>query len=276
MFALKHFHDQPKDFSMSIELGNIDITEKDGVFTIEVGRLDDATHEGLAKVFRLAHESDADVVVLTGKDRSFLNPMNYDIEWVKHLAVYNDMLKIFKEAEDIVRDIVNCEKPTIAKVFAPGAHSLGASIALACDFVVAADDATFSDPHLSGFGVVPGDGGSLVWPTRIGLSRAREFLMLDRIATAQEALDIGLINRSVPVDQVDAEVDGIVAKLQSYDQVGVKFTKRWLNQYMRQNMNVAGMGSLYAEGMVFSHDDFAEKVDAYAKMLAEQGDYKES
>lgn len=49
------------------ELGNIEIIEKDGVFTIEIGRLDDATHTGLAKVFRLAHESSADVVVITGK-----------------------------------------------------------------------------------------------------------------------------------------------------------------------------------------------------------------
>lgn len=257
-------------------LGNIDIREENGVLTIEVGRLDDATHEGLAKVFRLAHESSADVVVLTGKDRSFLNPMNYDVEWVKHLAVYKDMLKIFKEAEDIIRDIINCEKPTIAKVFAPGAHSLGASIALACDFVVAAEDASFSDPHLSGFGVVPGDGGSLVWPTRIGLGRAREFLMLDRVATAKEALDIGLINRCVHFDQVDAEVDKMVTKLQSYDKVGTKFTKRWLNQYMRHAMNVSGMGSLYAEGMVFSHEDFAKKVEAYAASLQQQHGYVEA
>ena len=41
--------------------------------------------------------------------------MNYNIEWVKHLAVYKDMLKIFKEAEDIVRDIINCEKPRLLK-----------------------------------------------------------------------------------------------------------------------------------------------------------------
>jgi enoyl-CoA hydratase len=265
-----------EEFTVVNNLGNIDITEEKGVFTIEVGRLDDATHEGLAKVFRLAHESDADVVVLTGKDRSFLNPMNYDIEWVKHLAVFKDMLKIFKEGEEIIRDLINCEKPTIAKVFAPGAHSLGASIALGCDFVVAAEDASFSDPHLSGFGVVPGDGGSLVWPTRIGLGRAREFLLLDRVATAKEALDIGLINRCVPVDKVDAEVDAIVKKLQSYDQVGVKFTKRWLNQYMRQAQNIAGMGSLYAEGMVFSNEDFALKVEAYAKLLQDQDGYKEA
>ena len=98
--------------------------------------------------------------------------------------------------------------------------------------------------------------------------------MLDRVATAKEALDIGLINRCVPVDQVDAEVNNIVAKLQSYDPVGTKFTKRWLNQYMRHSMNITGMGSLYAEGMVFSHEDFAKKVQGYAATLQEQGGYK--
>ena len=94
----------------------------------------------------------------------------------------------FREAEDILRDQINCDKPTIAKVYAPGAHSMGASIALACDFVYASDDATFSDPHLSGFGVPPGDGGALLWPARIGLSRAREFLMTDRLVHGEGSL----------------------------------------------------------------------------------------
>ena len=112
---------------------------------------------------------------------------------------------------------MGCEKPTIAKVFAPGAHSLGASVALACDFVYAADDATFCDPHLSGFAVPPGDGGALLWPSRIGLTRAREFLMTDKVCTAQEAVDIGLINRAVPADELDGEVAALVEKLLSFD-----------------------------------------------------------
>lgn len=84
--------------------------------------------------------------------------------------------------------------------------------------VYAADDATFSDPHLSGFAVPPGDGGALLWPARIGLTRAREFLLTDRVAIADEAVEIGLINkRPVPAESLDAEVDALVAKLKSYD-----------------------------------------------------------
>lgn len=252
------------------DFGQIHVSIDNDVFTIEIGGLDSATHAGLAKVFRAAHESDARVVVVTGKDRTFLNPTMYDIEWVKKLGIYQDMLQIFKEAEDIIRDALNVDKPTIAKVWAPGAHSLGASIALACDFVIAADDATFSDPHVSGFGVPPGDGGALLWPARIGLGRAREFLLLDRACTAKEAVEIGLINRAVPADELDEEVDQVVQKLLSFDQLGVRMTKKWLNQYLNQYMNVVGMGTLAAEGMVLASGNFAEKVDAYAKVLEQQ------
>ena len=256
------------------EFGKIEITETPDVFTIAIGGLDGATHAGLARVFRRAHESDSKVVVVTGQNDTFLAPEQYEFDWVKKLGIYDDMLKIFKEAEDIIRDAIGCEKPTIAKVYAPGAHSLGASIALSCDFVYASSDATFSDPHLSGFGVPPGDGGALLWPARIGLSRAREFLMLDRVATAEEAYDIGLINKVCAPDQLDAEVDALAQKLLSYDQLGLKMTKKWLNQYLHQNMNVVGMGTLFAEGMVLASGNFAQKTEAYGKQLEAEGKRK--
>lgn len=232
------------------EYGQIEITLENGVFTIEIGGLDGDTHRGIARSFRAAHESDeARVVVVTGKNRSFLNPSMYDVEWVKASAEPSNMRRMFKEAEDIIRDSIGCEKPTIAKVFAPGAHSLGASVALACDFVYAADDATFSDPHLSGFAVPPGDGGALLWPARIGLTRAREFLLTDKSCTAQEAVEIGLINKAVPADELDAEVDALIDKLLTYDPFALTMAKKWLNQYVQRDLNTVGLGALAAEGI---------------------------
>lgn len=232
------------------EYGLIDVTIENGVFTMEIGGLDGDTHRGISRAFRAAHESDeVRVVVVTGKDRSFLNPTMYNVEWVAASAEPENMWAMFKEAEDIIRDSVGCDKPTIAKVFAPGAHSLGASVALACDFVYAAEDATFFDPHLSGFSVVPGDGGALLWPSRIGLTRAREFLMTDKSCTAAEAVDIGLINKCVPADQLDGEVDALIEKLMSYDRMALNLTKKWLNQYVQRDINTVGLGALAAEGI---------------------------
>ena len=232
------------------EYGLIDVSLENGVFTMEIGGLDGDTHRGISRAFRAAHESEeARVVVVTGKNRSFLNPTMYNVEWVRASAEPENMWRMFKEAEDIIRDSVGCEKPTIAKVFAPGAHSLGASVALACDFVYAAEDATFFDPHLSGFAVVPGDGGALLWPSRIGLTRAREFLMTDKSCTAKEAVDIGLINKAVPAEALDGEVDALVQKLLSYDPNALNQTKKWLNQYVQRDINTVGVGALAAEGI---------------------------
>lgn len=257
------------------DFGQLDITNENGVFTIEVGGLDGPTHAGLSKIFRVANDSDADVVVITGKNRTFLNPTMYDQEWLhSHAGNIQQSLLTFKETDDTIRDLIACEKPTIAKVYAPGAHSLGGSIALGCDFVVAADDATFSDPHMSKWNSPPGDGGTLVWPMRIGLGRAKEFLMLDRECTAQEALDIGLITRAVPADQVEAEVDSIVQKLLSYNQFSVRATKKWLNNYMQHAQMLAGTGSLFAEGMaghVQSKSKVTQTFDEYGKELKERG-----
>ena len=245
--------------------GQIDVSIVDDVFTIEIGGLDAATHNGLSRVFRDAHDSDAKVVVVTDKNRTFLSPDKYDFNYVMSAAEHGPMLQMFKEGEAIIRDSISIEKPMVAKVYAPGAHSLGASIALACDFIYAADDATFSDPHVSGFAVPPGDGGALLWPARIGLTRAREFLLTDRVATAHEAVEIGLINKAVPADRLDAEVDALVAKLKSYDSFALKMSKKWLNQYVQHSMNTVGLGMLTAEGMLLA-----------GGALSKVGDYGES
>ena len=69
----------------------------------------------------------------------------------------------------------------------------------------------------------------------------------------------GLIWQAVPDDELDGAVDELVQKLLSYDPLGLKMTKKWLNQYLQQHMNVVGMGTLFAEGMVLASGDFAKK-----------------
>ncbi|MFB9858732.1 enoyl-CoA hydratase/isomerase family protein [Paenarthrobacter aurescens] len=229
------------------DYGDINFTIEDDVLTIEIGTIDGATHEGLARVFRDAHHSEAKIVVVTGKDRRFLSSDNFDFEWISTLDSYDKLEQLNREAEDILRYSILIEKPMIAKVYAPGAHGIGASIALACDFVYASSDATFSDNHLWGMGLPPGDGGSVLWPSRIGLSRAREFLMTDRVANAVEAVDMGLINKAVATEDLDVEVDQLVEKLKSYDYSALRMTKKSLNQYLQHTLLTVGLSTSSAQ-----------------------------
>lgn len=237
---------------MNYQIGKSDLHLEGDVFTIAIGGLDHDTHSGFARAFREASESNARVVVITGKNQTFLDPTMYDLAWMASINTDEARHSLLEDAEQLLRALIGIRQPTIAKVWAPGAHSLGASIALACDFVVAADDATFKDPHLSGYGIPPGDGGALLWPVRIGLGRAREFLLLDRECTATEAVEMGLINRAVPAPQLDGEVDKMIQKLCSFNQIGVRLTKKWLNQYVHLYMNTVGLGTLMSEAVVFT------------------------
>jgi enoyl-CoA hydratase len=73
----------------------------------------------------------------------------------------------------------------------------GCEIALACDFVIASEDARFGQPEIN-LGVMPGWGGTQRLPRRIGATRSREWILTGRTTTASEARDLGLVLEVVP------------------------------------------------------------------------------
>ena len=78
------------------------------------------------------------------------------------------------EARRIVFRMLECNKPIIARVNGH-AVGLGATIALLCAIIIAADHAKIGDPHVNA-GLVAGDGGALIWPQLVGFARAKEYL----------------------------------------------------------------------------------------------------
>jgi enoyl-CoA hydratase/carnithine racemase len=91
---------------------------------------------------------------------------------------------------------LDVQAPMIAAVNGPA--TVHAEMALLCDVVLAAPEATFQDsPHFP-IGVLPGDGVHVVWPMLLGMNRARYFLLTGQTITAPEALQLGLVNEIVP------------------------------------------------------------------------------
>ena len=105
------------------------------------------------------------------------------------------------EARRIVFRMLECDKPIIARVNGH-AVGLGATVALLCDIIIAAEHAKIGDPHVNA-GLVAGDGGALIWPQQIGFARAKEYLFTGDLMTATEAERVGLINHVVPAEQLD-------------------------------------------------------------------------
>ncbi len=222
--------------------------------------VDAAMHEELAHVFRdAADDPDSDVVVLTGAGAAF--SAGGDVAWFQAAIEGRAQRPSIREAKRIVFDLLELEKPLIAKVRGP-AVGLGCTIALMCDVIFADETAVFIDPHVK-VGVAAGDGGAVIWPHLVGAARAKEYLMTGDPVPAAEAERIGLINRVLPAAELDGAVEAFCAKLLSGAQAAIRHTKVAINLELKQRAAALLDASLSLEMQNFETADHREAVSAF-------------
>ena len=220
-----------------------------------------ALHEELSRIFYdAAADPAADVVVLTGAGRAFC--AGGDIDWMQEAI---DRPESFEdtaaEAKKIIFGLLDCEKPIVCRMNGD-AVGLGATIALFCDIVIAAEGARIGDPHVR-VGLVAGDGGAVIWPQLIGFARAKEFLMTGDLIAAPDAARIGLINHAVPAAELDAKVAGIVGKLVNGATKAIRWSKVTANIPLRQLAHSMMDASLAYEVVSNRSADHQEAVAAF-------------
>jgi len=228
--------------------------------------VDDDLDRDLARLFGdVAGDAATGVLVLTGAGRAF--SAGGDIE---HMQRMIDQPKRFIDstaaAKQIVFSLLDCPKPVIAKVNGP-AVGLGATIALLCDLIYAAEDAKIGDPHVK-VGLVAGDGGAVIWPQLIGYARAKEFLLTGDLLTGAEAARIGLINRALPAAQLDAVVDEMAQRLANGASRAIQWTKLSVNTALRQVAQQVMDTSLEYEARSNLTKDHQEAVKAFREKRA--------
>lgn len=189
-------------------------------------------HEDLAAVFAFAQaDPHSDVVLLSGAGRAFSAGGEF-----AHLARNAAEPHLFDEearlAKRIVFGMLDVDKPLVCKMNGH-AVGLGATVALLCDVVFAAEHAKIGDPHV-GVGLVAGDGGAALWAARIGLARAKEYLLTGDLLTAEKAAAIGLINHCVPAADLDAAVAAFCRKLLDGAPQAIRWTKMLTNLELKR------------------------------------------
>lgn len=241
---------------------------RDGrVLTITMNRpelLNAVSHElhgEMARVFfDAADDMESDIIVLTGAGRAF--SAGGDFEWLEK-QVRGDRVPFVQEAKTmrrIVMGLLDCPKPVIAKVNGD-AMGFGASVALLCDIVIAADDAKFADPHVR-LGLVAGDGGALIWPQLIGFNKAKHYLLTGDAISAVEAERCNLISFAVPPAELDAYVQKYAQKLARGAQSAIRYTKSVTNIALRQLFSSVFEAGVAYEGLATYTADFGEAVHA--------------
>ncbi len=191
-----------------------------GIATITLNRpdamnsLDIATKEELlAAIQRAASDTEARCVVVTGSGRAFC--VGQDLrEHITNMSS-KSLDEVWATVDDhyspIASGIATMEKPVIAAINGVAAGA-GMSMALACDWRVAADSASFTTAFI-GVGLSCDTGMSWTLPRVVGQTKAIELLLWPRTVDAPEALEIGLVNWVFPADRLAAEVADIAARL---------------------------------------------------------------
>ena len=126
--------------------------------------------------------------------------------------------------------LVALEIPVIAAVNGP-AVGAGATLALLSDIVLMAEHAYLAEPRVS-IGLVPGDGGAIVWPLLAGVPAARAYLFTGDRMPAEEAYRLGLVHRVVAGDSLLAEAMELADRLAGLSPHSVRATKRALNLHL--------------------------------------------
>jgi enoyl-CoA hydratase len=183
-------------------------------------------HFELSTVFRdIQRDDEAAVVVLTGADRGFSAGGNI-ASLIANLDDQERWQRGITEVRETICSMLDLDKPIIGRINGH-AMGLGSSLAVLCDITFAAENAKIADTHIK-LGLVPGDGGALIWPMLIGLPRAMEYLLTGDTLTATRAAEIGLINYAVPLEELDKRVFELADRLAAGPLNALYATKRAL------------------------------------------------
>ena len=183
-----------------------------------------------------------------------------DLDLVEDIAKdWETRIRVFKEARDLVYNIVNCSKPIVAAI---QGHAVGAglTVALLADISVAAPSARIMDGHTK-LGVAAGDHAVLVWPLLCGLAKAKYHLLLCEPVDGETAERIGLVSLCVPEEDVEERALEIARRLAAGSQAAIAHTKLALNNWLRA-AGPAFDASLALEFLDMTGPDVAEGVRA--------------
>ena len=239
---------------------------KDGVALMTINRPEvyNATnfklHNELSLIWLdLGKDDEVKVAVITGAGTAFSAGGDFDLIQ-ESIGNGKIIAGTMEEARDIVHNMINLDKPIISAIngVAVGA---GLAVALLADISIASEKARFTDGHVR-LGVAAGDHAAVIWPMLIGMAKAKYYLLTCEFLDGTEAERIGLVSQVVAHEELMDKAMDVAHRLASGSQQATSYTKRSLNQWLRQAEHTAFDYSLALEMLGFFGEDVQEGLDA--------------
>jgi enoyl-CoA hydratase/carnithine racemase len=157
-------------------------------------------------------------------------------------------------------------KPTIAAVNGP-ASGLGADTALACDFIMASEEASFTWSYINR-GIIPDGGGMYFLPRRVGLVKAKELIFSGRKVDIEEATQIGIVDRVSKADSLVSDAQAWAKELSKGSATALALGKTILNQTFEMTASQIFAQGSQAQGICYTSTEHRESVMAFLEKAA--------
>lgn len=239
---------------------------KDGVGTITLNRpevynaLNDGITFELQDVFKQISKDDAvRVVVLTGEGKAFCSGQDLKASSKQEKRSFIDSLH--KRYNPIIRAMRNLPKPIICRLNGVAAGA-GCSMALACDLIVAAEEAMMTEVFVN-IGLVLDSGSSYFLPRLIGSAKAFELSTMGSRIKGKEAYELGLVNKVVPLDQLDEAVKEYTDYYAKAPTKAIGMMKKMLNKSGNSTLEEMLEYEAFCQEIAGSSNDYKEGVSAF-------------
>lgn len=232
----------------------------------KLNALSEAVVRGLrASIARAAEDDEVKVVVLEGAGRAFSAGFDISEEVEQKVESSLDWHRVLSADVDMTMEVWSLPKPTVAAV--RGWCLAGAcELAMACDLIVCTEDAVFGEPEIRyGSGPV-----TLLMPFVLGQKKTNELLFTGDTIPAQEAFRLGLVNRVVAGDELDAAVDELVRRIAPTPLAVLRLTKMALQRaYEAMGLRQAVNSNLVLSSLLNSADTPEQR--EFDRIAAEKG-----
>ena len=226
---------------------------------------DDMRTEFVAALQQVASDKTVNALVLTGRGSAFcaggdISGMKRRLEAPAGEVAFNGWSRQ-QGVHHAVSLLHNLPKPTIAAVNGAAA-GLGADTALACDFVIASQNARFTWSYIK-LGLITDGGGLYFLPRRVGLPRAKELIFTGRMVEADEAARLGIIDRKVDAAELLSEAVTWAREFAAGSPTALSLGKKIINTSFEQSAQQIFELGRQAQAICYTSAEHREAVSAF-------------
>ena len=237
-----------------------------GVATITLNRPEvyNALNDGITYELQdaqrtVAKDNEVRVVVLTGAGKAFCS--GQDLKAASGQEKRSFMESLQKRYNPIIRAMRSLPKPIICRLNGVAAGA-GCSLALASDLIIAAEEATLIEVFIN-IGLVPDSGSAYFLPRLVGMAKAFELCAMGSRVKAAEALQLGLVNRVTPVDQLDTVVKEYTDYFAQAPTKSIGLIKKMLTKATTSGLDEMLDYEAYCQEIAGTSQDYKEGVTAF-------------